>query len=264
MLFALAALIGCGGETAEPAADAEVRVVSVEVAARVGDVAEPAGWAARVVWAPPVPEPALAPGECRPAGRARAPAARGERGASGMQVRGPTAAELSWDGEQGIWSARGPRQALDPAWSVSDLAWSDGSGEHLAEGAIRFAGVPAVEQVVRAREGQVTLTWDPDSVHEASILVSGPGGVLECGVADGAVTLPWWAVPAVHGEVVLRTSRETSELVDDVLLRVRTTIERVVPLDRPAWTTAEEAPEFEAYSPHGPRRLFRKARTPVG
>ncbi len=269
MLLGVMALIGCG-EGGGPAVAEQpgMPALFVEVAARVGEAGAPAGWTARARWTAPEPARTLAPGECRRAGTARgAPEGpvRGDRVAGEMLILGPTPATLAWEAASGAWTAVGPRQSLDPAWSVSDLAWTDDDGEHRAEDAVRFGGVPAITRVMREREGQVILGWDPGTVEEPTVLVSGPGGLLECGVDRTGVTLPWWAVPAQGGEVVLRSSREESNLVDGVLLRVRTTIERRIPLDRPVWTTAEEErPDFEAYSPHGPRRLQRRPRQPVG
>lgn len=259
-------LTACGLRSGAPPAETDEgpAVFSVEIAARVGEVG-PASWAARATWGPQAPAAPLGAGECRPAGSARARAPRGARGVDGVAIRGPMDARFDWKGELGTWTVEGPREALDPAWSIGDLRWSDERGEHRAEGVVRFAGVPKVEAAVREREGDVRLAWDPSTVHEASVLVAGPGGLLECGVSEGGVRLPWWAVPAHGGEVILRTSRDRVEVVNEVFLRVRTTIERPIPLDLPAWTTAgDEAPAFEPYSPHGPRRLYRKARTPVG
>ena len=250
--------------TAELLATAD-RALLVDVAARVGHVGSPAGWSAQATWASAPESPPLPPGTCRPAGSARERGGRSARGADTLAITGPTPAALAWDGSGRVWTALGPRQSLDPAWSVSDLVWTDAAGEHRAEDVVRFGGLPAVTRVTREREGHVALGWDPDTVEAPTVLVLGPGGLLECGVGPDGVVLPWWAVPAYQGEVVLRSRREASRVVDGVLVRVRTTLERVVPLDRPAWTTAEEdTPAFSPYSQHSPRRLLRRPRTPLG
>ena len=125
----------------------------VDVAARVTESGTSAGWVARAAWASLNDDPTLSPGECRPAGSARGPLPRGARGAGEVAIEGPTATKLTWDGVQGAWRAEGPRGALDPAWSVRDLVWTDPKGAHRADGAVRFGGAPAVTSVTRAREG---------------------------------------------------------------------------------------------------------------
>lgn len=264
MLLGLLAMFACGGGEPAPAAvGSGVPTLLVDVVARVGEPGAPAAWAARAAPTASAAGTVLAPGECRRTAPANDTAGVSELEA--LAIGGSTPAVLAWDRASGAWSAPGPRQSPDPAWSVSTLTWTDGAGEHKAPDIVRFGGVPAVTRVTREREGAVTLAWDPGTVESPSVIVAGPAGLLECGVGAEEVVLPWWAVPANGGAVVLRSTRSESQLVDGVLLQVRTTIERVVPLDRPAGTTAgEETPDFEPYSPNGPRRVVRRTRTPIG
>lgn len=263
MLLGFLALIACGEEpSAPPAVGGEALLV--EVQARVVDPRAPAAWSAQARWTSLAQTVGTRPGTCRrvdPTAPSHA-----VNGGEELVLGGPTGARLGWHAERGAYTAEGPLQALDPAWSVADVRWTDPAGvEHLAEDSVRFGGLPAITEVARNREGDVTLGWDPATVGEVEVLVSGPAGALTCGATAAGATLPWWAVPAWGGQVVLRSTREQTILVDGVLVRTRSTLERVIPLDVPAGTTAEEKePRFRSYTPHGPRRLVRPPRATVG
>ncbi|MES2642194.1 MAG: hypothetical protein V4850_22110 [Myxococcota bacterium] len=269
MLLGFLALTACGGE--DPPAVAQttgsaVESLFVDVSARVVEPGAPAAWTVRAVWGTPRPPPLLAVGECR---RPTAELPVGQPGAEELRISGGAGARLSrlsWDGPTGTWTAPGPRQVLDPAWSVADVSWTDLDGAvHVADDVVRFGGLPDVTRVEREREGGVRVGWDSATVGATEVRVSGPAGALVCGTTPDGTSLPWWVVPAYGGEIVLESVRENSALVDGVLVRVRTTLERVIRLDEPAGTTAEEEhPAFRPYSMHGPRRLIRAARHPVG
>lgn len=286
MVFGLLAALACGGR-GDPAsgsvgAQGEVKpTLRVDITARMREPGTPAAWTAQAVWGPASERHPPSPGVCRPVEAVRSTGSASVPGVVGglagvggrlmapaggvapvAAVVGPTSAPLAWEGGE-TWSAAGPRQSLDPAWSVSDLAWRDAAGEHLAEDIVRFGGVPDVTRVVREREGDVELAWDVGTVDTVQVWVAGPGGLLECGVGDGVAVLPWWAVPPVDGELVLRSWRLTVQEMNGVRLEVRTAIERVVPLDQGAGTTAEEEPSFQMDSP-SPRRVLRRARPTFG
>ncbi|MDP2315558.1 MAG: hypothetical protein Q8P41_21850 [Pseudomonadota bacterium] len=278
MLLGFLALTACGGgafSTAVETTDAEadqtevgpapsaVETLVVDVTARVVRPGAPAAWTARASWGSPPTLPALAPGQCR---RPAAELSASAPGAEAIEVSGAAGARLAWARATGTWGTVGPRQVLDAAWSVADVSWTDLAGQrHLAADVVRFGGLPEVTRVVREREGGVRVGWDPTTVGATELRVSGPAGALVCGTAPDGTTLPWWVVPAYQGEIVLESVRENSALVDGVLVRVRTTLERVIRLDEPAGITAEEKPPaFRPYSPQGPRRLVRPARHPVG
>lgn len=210
-------------------------VVEVDVVARVEAPGQPAAWSARArIASTAAPPPAaLAPGVCRHVGEVVAPS--DGQVADRVALRGPLQADLRWDSAARSWVTEGPHTVLDPAFGLGDIALQVGGAQVVAADAVRFGGLPALTAVGRSLEGEVRLAWDPRSVEDVQISVAGPAGALECGVGAAAVTLPWWAVPAVGGEVVLRTTRETvTTLANGVSLVIRATIERVVPLDQPA------------------------------
>ncbi|MDP2311070.1 MAG: hypothetical protein Q8P18_33930 [Pseudomonadota bacterium] len=266
MLLGFLALTACGRGDSPTVAQTTVPAVEtlfVDVSARVAEPGAPAAWTVRAAWGTPRSPPPLAVGVCR---RPATELAVGAPGAEDIGVSGAAGARLSWDSATGGWRAEGPRQVLDPAWSVADVTWTDLDGtSHLAEDVVRFGGLPDVTRVEREREGDVVVGWDPATVGATEVRVSGPAGALVCGTSAAGTTLPWWVVPAYGGEIVLESVRENSALVDGVLVRVRTTLERVIQLDEPAGTTAEEErPAFRPYSMHGPRRLVRPAKHPIG
>ena len=245
--------------------DPALNALHVEVAARVGTVGVPAAWSAHAAWGASPLVDARGPGVCG------APDAVVQNLPSALvesvQLTGPAAATLTWDDAHGLFTAEGPRQTLDPAWGIGDLHWQGAEGEsYLAEGVVRFGAMPEITQVSRDREGGITLAWDATTVSQPEISVRGPAGELVCGAGPGGVTLPWWVVPASGGEVVLRSTHVERGLVDGVLLEVHSTLERVVPLDQPAGTTADEKPlpSRGPPVPAGPRRVQRAARKPVG
>jgi hypothetical protein len=259
------ALIACESEAplVQPAVP---EVLDLEVSARVGAPGQPAAWTARAAWGP-VPGPShLAPGVCRRPAEHEGTLA-GDARAAAVGISGPIDADLVWDGAHGLYTATGPRQALDPAWGVGDLRWTDASGgKHLAEGAVRFGALPEVTRVSRDREGAVTLGWDATTVSDPEVWVRGPAGELVCGASRDGAVLPWWAVPAYGGEVVIRSTHELTGTVDGAAIRARSIIERVVPLDVPAGTTADEKalPPSRPGQALTPRRLQRTPRSPIG
>jgi hypothetical protein len=97
-----------------------------------------------------------------------------------------------------------------------------------------------------------------------SILAIGPAGAMLCEASDGSVELPWWSVPADGGSVLLRSTREYTTAVDGALVRVRATIERVVPLDDPAGTIVDEAPRPGVPQAPPPVRRVARRRVTVG
>jgi len=240
-----------------------IDALSVDLTARVGDAGAPAAWTAQAAWASPLSTPPLSVGVCRHPFDAL-PA--GPHGAESVEIADTTAASLVFDARRGSWDVLGPRRVLDPAWSVADVQWVDLDGlPHRAEDVVRFGGLPEVDRVERDREGAVRIGWDPETVGATELRVSGPAGALVCGTGPEGATLPWWVVPAYGGEVVLESVWENSALVDGVLVRVRTRLQRVIPLDRPNGTTAEEKqPTFRPYTPQGPVRLVRPARRSLG
>ncbi len=260
-------LVGCAApEPVVLAPLAAGEALEVDLVARVATPGSPAAWTARAGWLAGVSSASPPIGMCRRPSDATPP--RGTRRADSLAITGPIDATLIWQEAQGVYSVEGPRQAPDPAWAVGDLRWVDDAGRaHLAESAVRFGALPEITRVVRDREGAVELAWDPGTVRDPEIRVRGPGGELVCGAGAAGTTLPWWSVPAFGGEVVLRTTHLQAGTIDGVQVRVRSTIERVVPLDRPEGTTAEEEPGTPARRPAPlppPRRLTRPGRVTVG
>lgn len=240
-------------ETTEPGGYSHLLV---DVVARVRAPGEPAAWTAQVI-VDGVPEPT--PTGCEPI----RPTPGGSRGPNTISIGGPIAAELAWVPETGRWTASGPGSTRDPAWSVGSVTWTD-DRTHVADGAVRFGGVPDATTALREREGDVWVLWDAPTADTTDLLSVGPGGPMRCGTEEGRVRLPWWAVSAYQGEVVLRSTRTHHQLIDGVLVTTRTTIERVIPLDEPTGTTAEEkSPRFVPYTPTSTPRLTR-VRRPVG
>lgn len=233
-------LLACT-QAPEPPVEAPAQRLEVEVTARIIAPGEPAMWTAvaRGASEPPLTPQPLASGVCRRIDGPGAPAPSpgpGPRVADGLRITGLVHANLQWDEPAGVYRAVGPRQSVDPTWGVGDLAWRDAAGgSGVAEGVVRFGALPSVRFVQREEEGGVRLAWDPATVEEAQIVVTGAGGALVCGVGAAGVRLPWWAVPPVGGSVVLRTTRSRGAQLDEgVLVRARSTLELVVPLDAPS------------------------------
>jgi hypothetical protein len=267
LFVVILALGACGG--ASPPIEPPPDALDVEVGARVGAPGVPAAWSARAAWGPTTPAPRFRPGVCRrPETGVSAPEAKGAPVAEAVTVKGPAEARLVWDHAHGLFTAEGPRQMLDPAWGIGDLQWSTSDGaSHSAEGVVRFGAMPEVTRVTRDREGNVSLAWDPATVRDPEVHVRGPGGELVCGARADGTQLPWWAVPAYGGEVVLRSSHAETGVIDGTLLRVRSTLERIVPLDAPGGTTANEKlppPPRNTPTTPIPRRLLRAPRSPMG
>jgi hypothetical protein len=90
-----------------------------------------------------------------------------------------------------------------------------------------------------------------------------------CGADPSGTVLPWWAVPAIGGEVIVRSVRERSAVIDHtVLVVVRAAIERVVPLDliESAERTRDRVPPplRGLGQPKGPRRSNRPPTPTMG
>lgn len=244
------------GSSVETPEHAGYSHIVIDVVARVTAPGEPAAWTAQAVVDAPSGAPA---GTCAPI----RPEPGGVRGPQALAIDGPISATLAWSDTTGRWTASGPGSTRDPAWSIGSVAWTD-DAEHVADGAVRFGGVPAGTKALREREGDVWLFWDAATADTTEVLAVGPGGAVRCGTSLGEVLLPWWSVSPYQGAVVLRSTRTQHQLVDDVLVTTRTTLERIIGLDEPSATTAEEkGPRFLPYSP-APRPRLTRARRPVG
>jgi hypothetical protein len=228
----LLALTGCERAAPEPVGPAPEPRLDVEVVARV-DEAGAAAWTAQARFSHDDPPLRLLPvGVCRPLRPAEDAPPPGPT-VEVVRTLGPLAAALSWDPLVGSWATFGPRSVVDPAWAVGALAWVEHGVETIVMDAIRFGPVPEIRSVEREPRGDVRLGWDPRTVDTVSVLASGPAGPVECGAGSGGVEVPWWSVPSLGGEVVVRSEREQWARVDgDHVVHVRAIIERVVPLDR--------------------------------
>lgn len=238
------------------------RAVEIDVIARVEPSGQPAAWTGTVRMGAPSAEP-LAHLACRrPAERRPEP---GERGATEVRLTGPASAVFVWDEERGVWGAPGPRRSVDPTWAVGDVQWREPSGRlRVAEGAVRFGSAPVITAVERDQEGAVHLRWDPGTVGEVLVGVSGPAGDLVCPAEAGGIDLPWWSVPASGGHVILYSTRERLQVLEGGIgVRTRTTLELRVPLDEPTRSSVEEMPPRRG-PPTTPRRLTRGPRSPAG
>lgn len=265
-MLALALLGAClqtGARTSR--ADAEGRLVEVDVTARVERPGHPAAWTARARVGPAAPEgEPIPPGVCRKAAPEVVPP--GERFAEEVRVTGPTGTALAWDDERGVYVATGPRRTADPSWVVGDFHWREPDGRlRIAEGVVRFGAQPEITVVRRDPEGGVTLRWDPETVGHVQVLASGPAGDLVCASNGAGIELPWWAVPPRGGTVLLRSTRERVAVFDeDERVRVRSILERVVPLDVPGTSSAHEEPTPAPAPTPGIRRATRAAKSPLG
>ncbi|MFZ5476316.1 MAG: hypothetical protein ACOZNI_06020 [Myxococcota bacterium] len=267
MLFLLAG--ACTPESAStPPAEAPRALVDVQIVARAEAPLAPAAWTAEVRFSvdrPPDPEP-VPEGTCR---RPEQVHLRGLAPVERVSLTAPDEVALAWREDAGAYVTAGPRRAVDAAWAVGDLRWQIGDTARAAEGVVRFGAPPEVREVEREPEGGVRLRWD--YLEGAELLATGPAGTLRCGAGPEGVALPWWAVPARGGSVVLRAARERAVLLEDgTLVRARAVLERVVPLDAPAATTVEAAgppappPTRARPMLAAPRRIARPARVPLG
>lgn len=241
------------------------RVLELAVVARVEGAAGAGAWTAEA-WmgsAPTVSGPEAAPGECL---RPRPAADAGAEGARSMRIVGTTGADLVWDARGGRYRSAGPKRAADAGWGVGDLRWIDRDGRaHVAEGVVRFGAVPTVRGVARDGEGNVHLRWAADPRERVEVHVNGPAGALVCGTAGDTVELPWWTVPARGGSVVLRVVRERVARPEGAAtVRVRSVIERVVPLEGTSADGADAMPPAPPATPPKPRRVGFAARPTVG
>ena len=186
-----------------------------------------------------------------------------------FELAGPVDGALGWDPHKGDYTTTGPRETTDPAWAVGTLRWTDPDGQpRKATDVVRFGAVPVIRSVVRAPDGSVTVSWDPLSVDAVEVHTNGPAGPLVCGSVAGSAVLPWWAVPAIGGDILVRSVRERATMVDNAILVVtRAAIERVVPLDRPA-ESAGATPRRSILKgldmKRGPRRSDRPVALPTG
>lgn len=243
-------LAGCAGSAPPSTRSAAL----LDVVARVTEAGAPASWFAQI--APPLGASAPSAGCSRVV-----PPGASLPTFDAVVLTRPAATPLTWSEREGRWRTAGPHQVADPSWSVGDVLVTVGGDSLLAEGALRFGGMPRVLAAERQTEGGVRLAWDPATTDDVEIYVVGPAGELRCAAGDGEATLPWWAVPADHGEVILRSRREReAELPDGTLLRVRATIERVLPLDVPNVQAAE--PPSLPGPPARPREQRRSSRPP--
>jgi len=181
-----------------------------------------------------------------------------------VALLGALPANLRWDARGRTWTTEGPHSVVDPAFAIGDLALDVGGAQVLASDAVRFGAMPEVTRVVRSPEGGVLVQWDPRTAEDPQVSVVGPAGPLECGTGAAAVTLPWWAAPAVGGEIVLGSTRErVTTLANGVILVVRARIERVVPLDAPDEQAGERPSGRETPLPGRPARPSSRPPRPI-
>lgn len=171
-----------------------------------------------------VRETTPAPGVCQRPSAAQ----EGEAFADTVVVRVGSALNLPWIAAAGRYGAVGPLKGIDPAWSVGDLKWVAEGKSHEMDGIIRFGAEPRVTEVLRLSDGGVRLRWNSPDSGQLSVQSMG----LVCGVTRDGTELPWWAVPALGGEVVLRSVRSEWRMDGDTMVVGRAVIETVVPLDR--------------------------------
>lgn len=179
-------------------------------------------------------ESAPRPGECE---RVR-PAEAGTPFASQVQVRLGSSLSLPWIESVGRYAAVGPLRGMDPAWNVGDLRWVAEGQSHEFSGLLRFGAEPQITGVSRRLDGGVTLSWNAADAGQLELQSMG----LRCGATREGAELPWWAVPAQGGEVVLRSTRVQSQMEGDTLVVARAVIETVIPLDRPVEESAGKEP----------------------
>ena len=172
---------------------------------------------------PPIQTSDPAPGVCVPEEPPEQPAGQAQAFAGAMELRMPEPLWLPWDGEHRAFLLAGPQVGPVPDWTVADLRWVEGIKRVEVPGAVRLAEAP--RPVERRPDGGVRLRWEAD----APVDVRTQG--LVCGGARDGVDLPWWAVPAKGGEIVLRSIRTHRSRAGERLVVGRAVMERVVPLD---------------------------------
>jgi hypothetical protein len=246
-------IFGCHSPAETVAGEVQRREnLFVDVVARVASSGAAAAWDATASLDPS--SSVLLPGECvvgsAPVSEpASAPASAPVLGS--LRIAGAMSGALL--GVQGRWKTVSGLQAGDPAWSVADLLWSraDGLAEQRVVRAVRFGPSPRVRELERRPDGDLFVRWDPQSVENGEIAVTGASGDARCGVGSGGVVLPAWVLPRVGGEVRLRSIRVHEEPASaDLRIRVRAVLERVIPIDAPP---AEVAPVALPPAPLGPR-----------
>ena len=148
------------------------------------------------------------------------------------------------------WRTAGGLRTSDPSWTVADLRWSHGDalGERTLSRAVRFGPSPKITAVFVDTDG-LHLRWDPQSVEAAELALTGPDGEVRCGVGSAGVVLPRSSLPQ-GGEVRLRSTHTHAEQASaNLRVKVRATIERLIPLDV---APAEVAPSALPPAPMGP------------
>ena len=160
---------------------------------------------------------------------------------------------LAWDEAAGRYGLPGAPRGPDPAWLEGDL-----TGSQKVAGALRFGAAPEVETVERRPDGGLRLRWKADGAGHVQVA----SGDLRCGAARDGVDLPWWAVPAFGGEVILRSSVLTRSPTASALVVGEAVIERIVYLDRPAVEPPSIGPRVPTLRPSRP--AFKSRRLPTG
>lgn len=243
MLAALS-LIGCLTPAARVSATDPSELV-VHIVARVLAPAAPAAWEASAT-SEGVARERLMPGECVsvPDGPTRPL----PQAVKSLRLQGAIEGTLLLGTD--AWRTAGGLRTADPAWTVADLRWSRGDalGERTLSRAVRFGPSPKVTAVFADSAG-LHLRWDVLSVEEPEIALTGPDGELRCGTGSAGVVLPHWTV-ADGGVVRLRSTHTHSEEASaNLRVKVRATIERLIPLDE---SPAEVAPSALPPAPVGP------------
>ena len=160
---------------------------------------------------------------------------------------------LVWDEAAGHYGLSGAPRGPDPAWLEGDLA-----GSQKVAGALRFGAAPQVESVERRPDGGLRLRWKADGAGQVQVAT----GDLRCGATRDGVDLPWWAVPAFGGEVILRSSVLTRSPTRSALVVGEAVIESVILLDHPVVEPPSIGPRVPTLRP--PRSPFKSRRLPTG
>lgn len=175
-----------------------------------------------------------------------------------VELRLPAPLRLSWDTAARAFLPVGPQVGPAPSWLVADLRWVAGVERLEAPGAVRLSEAPAPLAADRLPGGGVRLRWRA----EGPVEVRTRG--LVCGGARDGVDLPWWAVPASGGEVVLRGRRVHRSRVatadGDRLIVGEALMERVVPLDQPIEAAPAPLPRAPARALPAPPRAPARSR----
>lgn len=241
----LSTLLACTSALSTPIDPVPVpqSAIQVRLTARSAD-GQPQGVGAWVVQgAVPVRAVELPAGECR---KEEFLSVRGEAFADSLSLSFPAKHQLSWDAAAGAYALAGPLRGGDAAWSVADMQWTSNGRQQEVAGVLRFGAAPVVKTVERRSDGGVRLRWEAssDSLDVRT-------GALVCGSARDGVDLPWWAVPAYGGDVVLRSRRVHSSYVGDMLVIGEAFVETVIHLDAPV---AVQPPASVGPKPPAPPR----------